>query len=380
MSFSTSPTTAKNEPPSIVQETWLAYQGEDAINKTVVAHDPTSFAFSYHHEEPHLRNVNVGASYPTARSGRIHHSAPASQMMSTGETTTPLIFISEVKKKEWLNTDQEGGINVEAAPFGVLTNVATGEPHLHGMSMPPANQMTLSSSSLIQTRRGTASAQELAEALQDQTVINKESARSDVPFNQANLAVGDPYSHGIPNLDDVCYPTANSEISHHGMIYPATRVVTPPTLAQESAPQWPLSHHQEETILSKEAAGVVLRHLTSVDDIEEPHPHDILKGKGRKISSHIGNVRFRSLVKSLKLKYALAPKEEKPFFAKHVIESISTWNPPGRFLAFNKETNIWEEMTKRKAMDKTRQALREGAPKTLRKHSERNYSQTRHKW
>ena len=40
-------------------------------------------------------------------------------------------------------------------------------------------------------------------------------------------------------------------------------------------------------------------------------------------------------------------------------------NPPGRFLKQDPKTKLWSDVGEKKALDKTRQALREGAPELL---------------
>lgn len=49
-------------------------------------------------------------------------------------------------------------------------------------------------------------------------------------------------------------------------------------------------------------------------------------------------------------------------FARMVIQKIKNLNPPGRFLKQNPNTGAWYEIGDKKAILKTRQALREGAP------------------
>lgn len=97
--------------------------------------------------------------------------------------------------------------------------------------------------------------------------------------------------------------------------------------------------------------------------ISKPHPHDVLAGRGNSINSHPGNQYFRSLVKHLKNEYVVTPKPEKPLFAKVIVKHVKALQPPGRFL--KKNGDFWEDIGERKALDKTRQALREDADKIL---------------
>lgn len=98
-------------------------------------------------------------------------------------------------------------------------------------------------------------------------------------------------------------------------------------------------------------------------NITKPHPHDVLAGRGNSINSHPGNQYFRSLVRHLKNEYVITPKPEKPVFAKLILKHIKALQPPGRFL--KKNGDKWEAIDEKKAVDKTRQALREDAEKIL---------------
>ena len=52
----------------------------------------------------------------------------------------------------------------------------------------------------------------------------------------------------------------------------------------------------------------------------------------------------------------------KPIFATKIVEHIRGLNPPGRFLKQDPKTKLWYDIGNKKALEKTRQALREGAP------------------
>jgi len=103
--------------------------------------------------------------------------------------------------------------------------------------------------------------------------------------------------------------------------------------------------------------------VTSIDieGVIIPHAHDVLSGRGHKIGSHPGNQHYRQLVNIVKPEYVSAKKCDKPIFAKLIVKSIQELNPPGRFLSHHQNTNLWVDIGERKAMDKTRQALREDA-------------------
>jgi len=101
--------------------------------------------------------------------------------------------------------------------------------------------------------------------------------------------------------------------------------------------------------------------------IQKPHRHDVLSGRGNSFNNHPGNEFFRSLIKQYKVSYVTTPKSQKPKFSKMIYETIRAQDPPGRFLKQDKTTNLWYEISYRKAVDKTRQALREGAPEIKQK-------------
>jgi hypothetical protein len=58
-------------------------------------------------------------------------------------------------------------------------------------------------------------------------------------------------------------------------------------------------------------------------------------------------------------------KAEKPMYSVLIYDEIRAMDPPGRFLKQDPSTKLWSDIGKKKALDKTRQALREGAPEIL---------------
>lgn len=92
-----------------------------------------------------------------------------------------------------------------------------------------------------------------------------------------------------------------------------------------------------------------------------PGPHDVLCGRGGRINSHEGNVKFREIVATRKADY-LSPttrKLQKAVIAQEVVDVIRSKN--GRFLK-EKSSGVWEEISDEKAKKKCGQALREDAP------------------
>ena len=102
---------------------------------------------------------------------------------------------------------------------------------------------------------------------------------------------------------------------------------------------------------------------TPIIGIEHYHENDILCGKNKLCKTHPGTIYFRSLIQSLKNEYISIDKGSKRNFATRVLMSIQSLQPPGRFLKQSAETGLWDEIGYDQALFKTRQALREGAPR-----------------
>ncbi|KAL7536687.1 hypothetical protein ACHAXR_007335 [Thalassiosira sp. AJA248-18] len=96
--------------------------------------------------------------------------------------------------------------------------------------------------------------------------------------------------------------------------------------------------------------------------IAKPHAHDVLSGRGNFVNHHVGNEHFRKLVKQHKETYVACPKDKKAIYSKIIYDEIRAMTPPGRFLKQDSKTKLWSDIGKKKALYKTRQALREGAP------------------
>ena len=107
--------------------------------------------------------------------------------------------------------------------------------------------------------------------------------------------------------------------------------------------------------------------------IRTPHPHDVLSGRGGGINSHPGNKTFREWVQVRKEDYNLAgSKADKSKVANDVMDLVRHQSPPGRFLKRANNSvagpSWWVEVDEERALAKTSQALREGAPKIRAEH------------
>ncbi|CAB9514413.1 expressed unknown protein [Seminavis robusta] len=110
-----------------------------------------------------------------------------------------------------------------------------------------------------------------------------------------------------------------------------------------------------------EIREVHVPHSYPMINIEFPGPHDVVLGRGRGASCHIGNIKFRAFIKKYKPKYAAANRVDKPKVAEEVVGKWRRKNPPGRFLEQTQvgDRNIWNDVGDRKARQKSSQSLRE---------------------
>jgi hypothetical protein len=97
-------------------------------------------------------------------------------------------------------------------------------------------------------------------------------------------------------------------------------------------------------------------------DISQPHPHDVLCGRGGGTNNHIGNSHWRMLVAANKQLYITLPKRQKMLLSRSIVNAVRSQTPSGRFLQKDSKSNLWFDVGDQKAQEKTSQALREGAP------------------
>jgi hypothetical protein len=100
--------------------------------------------------------------------------------------------------------------------------------------------------------------------------------------------------------------------------------------------------------------------------IENPNENDVLSGRGGRINSHPGNVKFRELVNKHKHQYLSreTKKLEKVKVADLIVQTIRKMDPPGRFLKEDSNSKGWVEIGDEKARKKAGQAMREKADLT----------------
>ena len=88
---------------------------------------------------------------------------------------------------------------------------------------------------------------------------------------------------------------------------------------------------------------------------------DVLSGRGSAANNHIGNIRFREMVKKYQNRYRSASKADKPIVALEIVLRWKALSPPGRFLSKStgKGGDLWHEISEEKATRKVAQRLRE---------------------
>lgn len=90
-----------------------------------------------------------------------------------------------------------------------------------------------------------------------------------------------------------------------------------------------------------------------------PTSHDILGGRGIAVQNHPGNRYYHKAIKREQPTYASLKKTaDKNALANHVLCIIQNRSPPGRFLV--PKENGYVLMSKNSALEKIKQALREG--------------------
>jgi hypothetical protein len=113
-------------------------------------------------------------------------------------------------------------------------------------------------------------------------------------------------------------------------------------------------------------------HMVGIPDadgfIYDPRDADVLCGRGGAALRHPGNQTYRRLVSLNKGLYVTCLKTEKLKISRSIVAAIREQN--GRFLEKDNDRNAWYDIGEKKAVEKTSQALREGAPKLRQKMAE----------
>jgi len=94
-------------------------------------------------------------------------------------------------------------------------------------------------------------------------------------------------------------------------------------------------------------------------NIAKPTNLDVLCGRGVARNRHVGNENFRALVKRQKRTYLCSTKAAKMKISRAIVKTVRSQK--GRFLEQNVENFLWFDIGDKKAMEKTSQALRDGA-------------------
>ena len=102
--------------------------------------------------------------------------------------------------------------------------------------------------------------------------------------------------------------------------------------------------------------------------IHDPRDADVLCGRGGAALRHPGNQTYRRLVSLNKGLYVTCLKTEKLKISRSIVAAIR--EQKGRFLEKDNVRNAWFDIGEKKAVEKTSQALREGAPKLRQKMAE----------
>jgi len=118
--------------------------------------------------------------------------------------------------------------------------------------------------------------------------------------------------------------------------------------------------------LSTNTSSTKISPTSQESDVCPPGNNDVLCGRGGDVQNHAGNRRYRAWVKERQEAYSLCNKRGKQIiYAREVVNLVKSLNPSGRFLEkISSYPSRWIEIVDQRALHKTTQALREGAPAT----------------
>lgn len=89
----------------------------------------------------------------------------------------------------------------------------------------------------------------------------------------------------------------------------------------------------------------------------EPHPDDVLLGRGGRTNHHPGNKKYLQEKEEMQARYMAASKQDKTGVSQELVDRVHARG--GRFLELDPTSNKWFEVTNIKARKKASQSLRE---------------------
>jgi hypothetical protein len=115
--------------------------------------------------------------------------------------------------------------------------------------------------------------------------------------------------------------------------------------------------------------GGVIERPTIKSNVSFLGVNDVLCGRGNAVNSHLGNIRFREMVKKHRNRYHAASRVEKPAVAHQMAMEWKSQEPAGRFLSKPSGSKLegsnyaeWQEINDKEATRKVAQRLREMKP------------------
>lgn len=136
---------------------------------------------------------------------------------------------------------------------------------------------------------------------------------------------------------------------------PTAEIENPPKIP-ESIPETDLEQKKEGLSLLFAASLLQKENPThTTPQLSTPQPQDVVCGRGGGTHQHLGNRIYRRIVDYNKETYRHVPKRHRQLVSQSIVQVIL--NHGGRFLQRN--DNKWTEISFRRAVQKTSQALRE---------------------
>jgi len=289
-----------------------------------------------------------------------HHRDPPGRFLVKGEVNGTWVDVGDERSRE--KTSQALR---EKAPE--MRRVLTAAAGLVGVNKVVMNKGNVLTDTLTGQPVGPVATKVLANAIQQQT--DKKDMPSiplppppmpqqphQNPVYQQQQAPHLMYQQN-PNQQQNYYNVAPHQQAN--MYYPQQQQTQQPQYARSTVQQQP--YHLPSPPASAPVISQAIKNATTDQNIQITQ-NDVLYGRGAGINCHIGNQRFRQLVKYHQKSYLEAPKLLKGDIARSIVQSIRNATPPGRFLSQDGSSGKWIEVDDTKACEKTSQALREKAP------------------